>query len=89
MQEHDKTILTLFMVGAMIGLAKLLVSEEKITARIVIGRTILGSASSAVAGIVLIQIPDLDKIALIGLASAIGIAGSSFIEMLIINKFKG
>lgn len=89
MQEHDKTILTLFMVGAMIGLAKLLVSEEKITARIVIGRTILGSASSAVAGIVLIQIPDLDKIALIGLASAIGIAGSSFIEMLIINKFRG
>lgn len=89
MQEHDKTILTLFMVGAMIGLAKLLVSDERITPRIVIGRTILGSASSAVAGIVLIQIPDLDKIALIGLASAIGIAGSSFIEMLIINKFRG
>lgn len=89
MQENDKTILTLFMVGAMIGLAKLLVSEEKISAKIVIGRTILGSASSAVAGIVLIHIPDLDKIALIGLASAIGIAGSSFIEMLIINKFKG
>lgn len=89
MQEHEKTILTLFMVGAMIGLAKLLVSEEKITARVIIGRTILGSASSAVAGIILIQIPDLDKIALIGLASAIGIAGSSFIEMLIINKFKG
>ena len=89
MQEHEKTFITLFTVGAMIGLAKLLVSDEKITPRLLIGRTILGSASSIAAGVVLIQIPNIDKLALIGIASALGIAGSSFIEMLIINKFRG
>ena len=89
MQEHEKTFLTLFTLGALIGLAKLLVSDEKLTARLIIGRTLLGSAASVVAGIVLIQIPDINKLALVGMASALGIVGSSFIEMLIINKFRG
>ncbi|MFX4631750.1 holin, partial [Acinetobacter baumannii] len=44
------------------------------------GRTILGSASSLVAGLVLLQIPDISTMALIAIASALGILGSTFIE---------
>ncbi|WP_228713463.1 phage holin family protein [Acinetobacter pittii] len=44
------------------------------------GRTILGSASSLVAGLVLLQIPDISTIPLIAIASALGILGSTFIE---------
>ncbi len=88
MQEHEKTFLTLFTLGALIGLAKLLVSDEKLTVRLIIGRTLLGSAASVVAGVVLIQIPNIDKLALVGIASALGIVGSSFIEMWLKGKFK-
>ena len=88
MQEHEKTFLTLFTLGALIGLAKLLVSDEKLTARLIIGRTLLGSAASVIAGIAVVQFPTIDRLALIGIASALGIVGSSFIEMWLKGKFK-
>ncbi len=80
MQEHEKTLLTLIVIGGLIGMSKLLVSPEKLTFRVIIGRTILGSASSLVAGLVLLQIPDISPLALVGIGSALGILGSTFIE---------
>ncbi|OTG79568.1 holin [Acinetobacter sp. ANC 4558] len=80
MEDHGKTIITLIIIGGLIGMSKLLVSDEKITFRVLIGRTILGSASSLVAGLVLLQIPDISPLALIGIASALGILGSTYIE---------
>ena len=80
MQDHEKTFLTLIVVGGLIGMSKLLVSQEKLTFRVIVGRTILGSASSLIAGLILLQIPDISELALIGIASALGILGSTFIE---------
>lgn len=80
MQEHEKTFLTLIFIGAAIGLSRLLVSNEPLSWRIVIGRTILGSATSTIAGIVLIQFPDLNPVSLIAIACALGILGSTYIE---------
>ncbi|MEN8282387.1 holin [Acinetobacter gerneri] len=80
MQDHEKTFLTVILIGGLIGMGKLLVSTEKLTFRLVIGRTILGSATSLIAGLVLLQIPDISPIALLGIASALGILGSTFIE---------
>lgn len=88
MQEHEKTFLILFMLGALIGLAKLLVSDEKLTVRLIVGRTLLGSATSVIAGIAVVQFPEIDRLALIGIASALGIIGSSFIEMWLKGKLK-
>lgn len=45
MQEHEKTILELIIMGALIGIAKLLVSSEQLTFRVVFGRALLGSAT--------------------------------------------
>ena len=80
MQEHEKTIATLIAIGGLIGMSRLLVSNEPLSWRLIIGRTILGSATSVVAGIVMIQFPDLSPVALVGIACALGILGSTFIE---------
>ena len=86
MQEHEKTILELIIMGALIGIAKLLVSSEQLTFRVVFGRALLGSATSMVAGIALLQIPNLDPLALLGIGSALGIVGSQYIEIMLRRK---
>ncbi|NUG50170.1 holin [Acinetobacter lactucae] len=83
MQEHEKTLWTMFMLvvsGAIIGVGKLLSSDEKLTTRLIIGRAILGSATTSVAGIVLLQIPNIHPISLLAIGSALGIAGAGVIE---------
>ena len=80
MEDHEKNLLLLIAIGAAIGFAKLLVSDEKLTWRLTIGRTILGAATSTIAGAIILQIPDINPLALISLASALGIMGSTFIE---------
>ena len=80
MQDHEKNLLLLIAIGAAIGFAKLLVSDEKLTWRLTIGRTILGAATSTIAGAIILQIPDINPLALISLTSALGIMGSTFIE---------
>ena len=86
MQEHEKTFLELIIMGALIGVAKLLVSSEQLTFRVIVGRALLGSATSMVAGIALLQIPNLDPLALLGIGSALGIVGSQYIEILLRRK---
>ncbi|MGP8443123.1 holin [Burkholderia vietnamiensis] len=88
MQEHEKTFLELIIMGALIGIAKLLVSSEQITFRVIVGRALLGSATSMVAGVALLQIPNLDPLALLGIGSALGIVGSQYIEILLRRKAK-
>ena len=92
MQEHEKTLFTLVVIGALIGMSRLLVSSEPLSTRLIIGRTILGSATSTIAGIVLIQFPDLSPVALVAIACALGILGSTFIEEYLkknVNKWGG
>ncbi|AOI60383.1 phage holin family protein [Burkholderia diffusa] len=88
MQEHEKTILELIVMGGLIGIAKVLVGSEHLTFRLVAGRAVLGSATSMVAGIALLQIPDLPPIALLGIGSTLGIVGSQYLEVLLRKKAK-
>lgn len=80
MQDHEKTIFTLIFIGAAIGLSRLLVSSEPLSWRLIVGRTILGSATSTIAGIVLIQFPEMSPVPLVSIACGLGILGSTFIE---------
>lgn len=84
--EFTKTILGLVTTGALIGVGKLLVSSEKITFRVVLGRAILGSATSLLAGIILWQIPNIHPLALLGIGSGLGIIGQQYIEKLLRQK---
>lgn len=73
-------------------MSKLLVSSEPLSVRLIIGRTILGSATSVIAGAVLLQVPDINPLALLGITCAFGILGSTFIEEYLkknINKWGG
>ncbi|NIF80128.1 holin [Paraburkholderia sp. Cy-641] len=88
MQEHEKTFLELLVMGALIGIAKLLVSSETPTFRLILGRAVLGSATSTVAGVALVQIPNLDPLSLMGIGSALGIVGSQYIELLFRKRAK-
>lgn len=61
---------------------------EQLTFRLIAGRAMLGSATSMVVGIALLQIPDLPPIALLGLGSALGIVGSQYLEVLLRRNAK-
>jgi hypothetical protein len=89
LQEYEKSIVSLTAVGAFIGLGKLLISSEKITFRVVVGRAILGSATSLLAGIVLYQVPNLHPMAILGLGSGRGIIGQQYLELLLRERFSG
>jgi hypothetical protein len=80
MQEHERNLYMLAILGAMVGLGKLLASDEHITVRLVLARAMMGSATSMVAGVALIQFPDLNPVALLGLGSALGIVGAQALE---------
>jgi len=80
MQDHEKTLLTLLAIGCLIGFSKLLVSDEPLSIRLLFGRTILGGATSLIAGVVLLQLPEINPLALVGIAASLGILGSTFIE---------
>ncbi|NHB87187.1 phage holin family protein [Photorhabdus tasmaniensis] len=81
MQEHEKTLLSLLLMGAIITLGKMLTSTEPITLRLFVGRIVLGSAVSVAAGSILIWIPGLSPLAVIGLGAALGIAGHQGVEL--------
>ncbi|MDI9768627.1 holin [Pantoea dispersa] len=89
MQDHEKTLLQLLCIGAIIALGKVLTSNEKITARLVAGRVILGSAISVAAGAALVQFPDMSPLAINGLGSGLGILGYQFCEVWLRRRLGG
>ena len=88
LNEPEKEILTLLSLGALIAMGKILIGGEPLTTRLIIGRMIIGAALSASAGAFLMVFKDLPSTALIGIASALGILGQSYLE-LIAAKFIG
>lgn len=70
----------LVLIGALIAMGQLLVSNVRITFRILVGRVILGSATALMAGVALIKLENLNELTIIGIACALGILGSTVIE---------
>ncbi|MEM0688196.1 holin [Escherichia coli] len=62
MTAEEKSVLSLFMIGVLIVVGKVLAGGEPITPRLFIGRMLLGGFVSMVAGVVLVQFPDLLRI---------------------------
>ena len=89
MSEEWKAFWLLVLTGGMIGLAKLLASNERLTWRLLVGRTILGSATTLIAGVWLLQIPHIPPLALLGVGSAFGIAGAQVAESMLKRWFGG
>jgi energy-converting hydrogenase Eha subunit C len=79
MQEHEKSLYTLLVIGALIAIGKVLSSNDPITR--VISLAILGSFVSVISGAALLQIPDASPLAIQGLGAALGIAGYQVVEL--------
>jgi Phage holin family 2 len=81
MQEHEKAIISLGVIGALLALGKILASDEPINVRLFIGRVILGSGTSMAAAAALVWVPGLTPLAINGLGAALGIAGYQAVEV--------
>lgn len=85
MTDDEKLLIKIATIGFMLGIAKLLAGDEAITWRKVLGRAILGTGSSLIAGLVMIPHPNASQIVVVGVAALLGILGHSFIEWVVIN----
>ncbi|MFB1115627.1 phage holin family protein [Dickeya dadantii] len=83
MNESEKSIITLFIIGVLIAVGKVLAGSEPITLRLFVGRVLLGGFVSMMAGAALVQFPTLSPLAINGIGAALGIAGYQTIELLI------
>ena len=75
--------MTLFLTGALIVVGKVLAGGESITPRLFIGRMLLGGFVSMVSGVVLVQFPEINPVAIYGIAAMLGIAGYQVVEIFI------
>ncbi|OSN01456.1 MULTISPECIES: phage holin family protein [Lonsdalea] len=81
MSETDKSIMSLFLIGLLIAVGKILISGKPISLGQFTGRLLLGGFVSMIAGVALIQFPTLSSIAIDGIGAALGIAGYQTIEL--------
>lgn len=88
LDEHEKNVLALAVIGAILGLGKLLADGERVRPRLVVGRAIVGAGLSMSAGAVLTAFPDLSPTGLVGIASLFGILGQNALEA-VVQKFVG
>ena len=64
-------------------MGKVLAGGEPITPRLFIGRMLLGGFVSMVSGVVLVQFPEINPVAIYGIAAMLGIAGYQVVEIFI------
>ena len=81
MQEHERTIITLGILGGLAAAGRVLASAEPVTLRLFVGRTLLGSALGVSAAALLVNFPELDPLAIAGAGAAMGVAGYPVIEI--------
>ena len=81
MKQHP--FILLLIVGVVAGMGQLLASEEKLNWRIITGRAISSGSLGLVAGIILIWYPDIEPIAMCGVAALISSLGTSGLERII------
>jgi drug/metabolite transporter (DMT)-like permease len=82
-----EALLGMTLTGLLIGLGQLLSSDEKLTPRIVIGRALSSSGLALVAGLSLLQIPDMPLVPLIALSALIASLGTSALEKVLQHYF--
>jgi hypothetical protein len=79
--KEESMVMGLVVMGVVAALGKLLVGDDPITLRIVLGRALLGAVTSMVAGVALLQFPGMPPLALYGIGCALGIVGSQSLEV--------
>ncbi|WP_051593497.1 hypothetical protein [Achromobacter sp. DH1f] len=84
-----KSLGVLALLGVVIAIGKMLVSNEKFCWRLAVGRSIVSAGLAIAAGSILAFIPGVSMLAVVGLASASAVLGEQFLERLIQAKASG
>lgn len=84
-----KSLAILAGLGVVIAIGKLLVSDEKFSWRLAIGRSIVSAGLAVAAGSILAFIPGVSMLGVVGLASACAVLGEQFLEKIIHAKVSG
>lgn len=84
----EGTIYSLVAAGAVIGLGKLLASDDPITLRKAFGHCIVSGGLGGAAGLILIPLPEVPIPVIFGAACAIASLGASTVTMLL-QKYIG
>lgn len=74
------------MIGIITALGQLLASEERLTCRIIIGRTLSSIGLAISAGTIMLWFTDPHPLALIGMSAGAASLGTSFLERIIQKK---
>jgi hypothetical protein len=74
------------MIGIITALGQLLASEERLTCRIIIGRTLSSIGLAVSAGTIMLWFTDPHPLALIGMSAGAASLGTSFLERIIQKK---
>lgn len=88
MNEELKLIGALGGAGLLVGVAKMLVSDEKPKPRQVLGRAILSAATGLAAGGAVVFIPDINFVAQVAIACVLSSLGTSAVETLLTRILK-
>lgn len=72
--------------GVLIAVGKLLMSNEKFSWRLAIGRSIVSAGLAVAAGSILAFVPGVSMLGVVGLASACAVLGEQFLEKLLHAK---
>lgn len=84
-----KSLGILALVGVVIAIGKMLVSNERFCWRLAFGRAIVSAGLAVAAGSILAFIPGVSMLAVVGLAAASAVLGEQFLERLIQAKTTG
>ncbi|MDM0006435.1 holin [Variovorax sp. J22G73] len=84
-----KALAVLAGIGVFIAIGKLLVSDEKFSWRLAIGRSIVSAGLAVAAGSIVAFIPGVSMLGIVGLAAATAVLGEQFLERLIHEKVTG
>ena len=87
-QEHSvwELLSAMSMVGLITALGQLLASEERLTYRIIIGRTLSSVGIAISSGAILLWFANPHPLALIGVSAGAASLGTSFLEKIIQKK---
>lgn len=77
------------LIGISIGLGQLLASNERITPRILIGRSLTTGGLAMAAGTVLVWVPNLPMVGQIGVAAGLASLGTTGLERVFQRALKG
>jgi hypothetical protein len=81
--DSTKGVLGLALIGAVVGLGKLLASDETLTKRVVAGRALSSGALGMAAAAILSFMPDIPFTAQMGIAALLSSLGTSALERII------